>query len=66
MPEVVPMQCFVSCLLPVLRLALYTMSLLLHLSCSGHACMFIQLQLSVLMSGDWLFPNYACVVTCDN
>ena len=45
-----PMQCFVSCVLPVLIVALYTMSLLMHLFCSGHACLFLQLQFSAVIS----------------
>ena len=44
-----------SCVLPVLIVALYTMSLLMHLFCSGHACLFLQLQFSALMSCGWLF-----------
>ena len=59
-----PMQCFVSCVLPVLMVALYTMSLLMHLFCSGHAFLFV---VTVICSILWLtFPNYACVAACDN
>ena len=39
--------------------ALYTMSLLMHLFCSGHACLFLQLQFSALMYCGWLI--YLCV-----
>ena len=53
--EVMQVKCFVSCVLPVLIVALYTMSLLIHLFCSGHACLFLQLQFSGLMSCGWLF-----------
>ena len=44
-----------SCVLPVKIIALYTMSLLMHLFCNGHACLFLQLQFSALMSCGWLF-----------
>ena len=44
-----------SCVLPVKIVALYTMSLLMHLFCNGHACLFLQLQFSALMSCGWLF-----------
>ena len=44
-----------SCVLPVGIVALYTMSLLMHLFCNGHACLFLQLQFSSLMSCGWLF-----------
>ena len=44
-------------MLSVLTVALYTMSLLMQLFCSGHACVFLQLQLSVPMFCDWLFLN---------
>ena len=43
------------CVLPVLIVALYTMSLLMHLFCNWHACLFLQLQFSALMSCGWLF-----------
>ena len=43
------------------------MSLLIHLLCSGHACLFLQLQLSVLMFCDWLLliMRVLCLVIVD-
>ena len=35
--------------------ALYTTSLLMHLFCSGHVSLFLQLQLVVLVTCGWLF-----------
>ena len=43
-------------MLPVLIVALYTMPLLMHLFCSGHACLFLQLQFSArINSADKMF-----------
>ena len=50
-----PMYCFVSFAMLVLIVALYTMSLPMHLFCSGHASLILRLQLSALMACGWLF-----------
>ena len=40
----------VSFVLLVLMIALYAMSLFMHLVCNGHVSLFLQLQLSALMT----------------
>ena len=45
--------------------ALYpTISLLMHLFCSGHVSLLLQLQLAVLMTCGWLFLDL-CVLCFD-
>ena len=53
----------VVCVVHVLIVALYTISLLMHLFCSGHVSLFLQLQLAVLVTCGWLFLIiYACIM----
>ena len=44
-----------SFVLHVLMVALYTISLLMHLFCCGHVSLFLQLQLAVVVTCGWLF-----------
>ena len=41
---------------------LNTMSLLMHLLCSGHGSFFLQLQLSTLTTSGWILEKTACYV----
>ena len=47
--------------------ALYTISLFMHLFCNGHAFLFLQ-SVTVVCTSDLClaFPNYARVVICDD
>ena len=53
----------------VLRQAIIKMfarrSLLMHLFCKRHASLFLQLQLAVLMTCDWLFLIMSVLVFSD-
>ena len=45
--DVMPMKCLVSFVLLVLMVALYTISLFIHLFCNGHASLFLQLRVVI-------------------